>query len=595
MIGRTISHYKILSKLGEGGMGVVYKAEDLTLGRTVALKFLPPDSVAREEDRARLVHEARAAAALLHPNICPIHEIAEAEGRIFIAMACIEGRSLKDRIAQGPLPLDEALSIARQIGDALAAAHAKGIIHRDIKPGNVMLTRMGKVKITDFGLAKLAHGQIQQTAANSILGTPLYMSPEQAFGETVDQRSDLFSLGTVLYEALTGHQPYEGDNYMGVIQNIIHQNAPKPSRFGIDLPPGVEAILVKSMHKNRDSRFQSARDFRQAIEKHMGLDALSQATECLKTLLAADGATMLLPKTERARTQKKRLKKSVAVAFIVGGVAGLAAIGYFYAPDTMREQIAQVLPRRDATPASRAASGENDLFAAGVTDGFAPAGFPLDEPTNTGTLANEAVPEDSAAELSGATIDSTMTRNEAAPSPPANALSEQPTAAREPGDGETPRDAEPSADSGKTHAVEKTGWLSVTTEPAADVYVDGRFIGDTPRYRVELLSGSHTLECLSPNHEPYIEELNIATGELSSRNIVMAKLVGEISLSTIEGAEVYLDEVFVGSTPLREPIEVEAGRHQLTVKKAGYHVWNNSVAVDSRQTLTLKITLSTIY
>ena len=190
------------------------------------------------------------------------------------------------------------------------------------------------------------------------------MSPEQAFGESVDQRSDLFSLGTVLYETLTGRQPFEGDNYMGVIQNIIHQNAPRPSRLGIDLPPGVEAILVKSMHKNRDSRFQSAREFRRAIEKHMGLDALNEATESLKSLLVADGATMLLPKTERARTQKRRLKRAITVAFVVAGVAGLAAIGYYFTPNTaMKGRIAEVLARSDKTSRDAGAvGGERTVF-----------------------------------------------------------------------------------------------------------------------------------------------------------------------------------------------------------------------------------------
>jgi Protein kinase domain/PEGA domain len=458
----------------------------------------------------------------------------------------------------------------------LEHAHAKGIIHRDIKPGNVMLTRMGKVKITDFGLAKLAQGQIQQTAANSILGTPLYMSPEQAFGESVDQRSDLFSLGTVLYESLTGHQPFEGDNYMGVIQNIIHQNAPRPSRFGIDLPPGVEAILLKSMHKNRDSRFQSAREFRRAIEKHMGLDALHEATESLKSLLAPDGATMLLPRTERVRTLERRIKRGITVAFVVGALAGLAAIGYYFTPDTTKARIAEVLARSGKSPATSAAAGENGFFAAGVTDNLIPPGILTDGALPTESKSDRAAPEDSAVASAGTTSDSTAARDEA-------------------GSAETPKDAGSSAGSGESHAAEKTGWLSVTSEPIAEMYVDGAYIGDTPRHRLELSRGPHTLECRSPNHEPYVETLNISTDEISSRDIVLTKLAGRISLLTNEGAEVYLDGVFLGPTPLREPIEVEAGRHQFTVKKAGFHVWNNSVVVDARETLTLKITLSAIY
>ena len=258
MIGRTISHYRIIDKLGEGGMGVVYRAEDLALGRTVALKFLPPDSVAREEDRARLVHEARAAAALLHPNICPIHEIAEAEGRTFIAMAYLEGRSLRDRIAEGPLPVDEALSIARQIGGALAAAHAKGIVHRDIKPENIMLTD-GRPILMDFGLAKVS-GATKLTQTGATLGTVAYMSPEQAQGEDVDARSDIWSLAAVLYEMLAGRPAFPGEYDQAVIYRILHEEPEPVTRLRPDTPPGIAKVLDRALRKDPRERYASMQE-----------------------------------------------------------------------------------------------------------------------------------------------------------------------------------------------------------------------------------------------------------------------------------------------------------------------------------------------
>jgi len=176
MIGQTVSHYKIHSKLGEGGMGVIYKAEDLTLQRTVALKFLPRESVASASDRSRLVHEARAAAVLLHPNICPVYEIGESEGRTFIAMGYLEGRSLKERFSDGPLRVDEALLLAKKIGEGLSAAHGKGIVHRDVKPGNVMMTPEGRAVLMDFGLAKMT-GSTKLTRTGATVGTVSYMSP----------------------------------------------------------------------------------------------------------------------------------------------------------------------------------------------------------------------------------------------------------------------------------------------------------------------------------------------------------------------------------------------------------------------------------
>jgi len=554
-----VKNYQILELVATGGTAVLYKAVQTSLDRVVAVKKLHHHLTTDENFTRRFILEAKAAASLDHENIVKIIDFGVEDGTYMMVMEFIEGESFRDILDKWKqLPANFALAVCHQVCMGLEHAHAKGIIHRDIKPGNVMLTRMGRVKITDFGLAKLAQEQTQHTAANSILGTPLYMSPEQAFGESVDQRSDLFSLGTMLYESLTGCQPFYGENYMGVIQNIIHQNAPNPARFGVDLPSGVEAILLRAMHKNRDNRFQSAREFRQAIEKHMGLEALKDATENLRSLLAADGATMVLPKTERARNQKKRLRRGIAVAFIVGAVAGIAALGYFFAPDTMRGRISEILARAEEKPAMPTAVGENELFAAGVTDGFAGAVLLDDGHVQPAAPANSQVPEDSA-------------------------------------DAQTPKNSEPSSESADPAEAEKTGWLSVASEPAAEMTIDGRYVGDTPRSRIELTSGWHTLECRSPKYEPYVERVNISTGELSSRNIFMTKLVGRISLSTIEGAEVYLDGAFIGSTPLKGPIEVEAGRHQFTVKKAGCHVWNNSVAVDAKQLLTLKITLSTIY
>ncbi len=202
MIGETISHYRIIEKLGEGGMGVVYRAEDLSLDRPVALKFLSLRATWTDEDKARFVHEAKAAAALNHPNICTVYEIGEDRGRAFIAMELVEGEDLRARMRHAPLPLDEALATAADIGRGLDAAHRKGIVHRDIKPANIVVTPARTVKITDFGLARVA-GAAQLTRTGTTLGTVAYMSPEQARGEQVDGRTDIWSLGVVLYEMLT--------------------------------------------------------------------------------------------------------------------------------------------------------------------------------------------------------------------------------------------------------------------------------------------------------------------------------------------------------------------------------------------------------
>ncbi len=260
MIGKTISHYRIVEKLGQGGMGVVFKAEDTRLKRTAALKFLPPDTLAGEEEKARFVHEAQAAAGLDHPNICTIYEISETEdGQIFIAMAHYEGQTLKEKLTGGPLPVAEAVDIAIQVAQGLAKAHENGIIHRDIKPANLILTTEGVVKIVDFGLAKLA-GRPGLTRTGSTMGTAAYMSPEQSFGEFVDHRTDIWSLGVMLYEMLAGRIPFRGEYEHAVVYSIINEEPEPISRFRVGLPADLERVITTAIRKQPDQRYATAGD-----------------------------------------------------------------------------------------------------------------------------------------------------------------------------------------------------------------------------------------------------------------------------------------------------------------------------------------------
>ncbi len=267
MIGKKISHYKILEKLGGGGMGVVYKAEDTKLDRTVALKFLPRHIAGNSEERERFKIEAKAAAALNHPNIATIHAIEETDDEMFIVMEYIDGKELKDKInppvsplgkegIKGGLPTDEVISIATQIAEGLDSAHKKGIVHRDIKSSNVMITKDGKVKIMDFGLAKIGQGA-QVTKIGSTIGTAAYMSPEQAKGEELDNRTDIWSFGVVLYEMITGKQPFEGDYEQAIIYSIINDEITPLSKLNPEIPERLDEIILKSLTKNPVNRYQN--------------------------------------------------------------------------------------------------------------------------------------------------------------------------------------------------------------------------------------------------------------------------------------------------------------------------------------------------
>jgi serine/threonine protein kinase/cephalosporin-C deacetylase-like acetyl esterase len=267
VIGETVSHYRILEMLGEGGMGVVYKAEDLQLHRLAALKFLPAQLARDDEARERLIHEARAASALDHPNIGVVYEIGEHDGRYFIAMACYEGATLREKLKDGPLAPDEALAIAEQVAQGLARAHAKGIVHRDIKPANILLPTDGPVRIVDFGLAKLA-GATRLTKAGSTLGTAMYMSPEQAQGGDVDQRSDLWSLGAVLYEMLTGRPPFRADFETAIVYAVLNEEPTPVRQLNPLVPQEMEQIIGRALRKKPEARYSSTQEMLQEIHDY---------------------------------------------------------------------------------------------------------------------------------------------------------------------------------------------------------------------------------------------------------------------------------------------------------------------------------------
>ena len=584
-------NYQILNTLATGGTSVLYKAIQKSLDRDVVIKKLHAHLTSDKNFTGRFELEAKAAASLNHENIVRIIDTGKTNNNYYIVMEYIDGPTLKDVLEKnGALGDELTLLIARAICLGLDHAHQRGIIHRDIKPANIMITNKGQVKITDFGLAKLSQTHLEQTVADTLLGTPLYMSPEQAVGECVDGRSDIFSLGSICYEMATGRQPFSGTNYAAVIQNIINGSIPLPSKICQSVGPAVESIVMKALSREPAKRFSTALDMVREIESHLGQEKIIETKRILKGLIA--GERRLPVKVKEKRSGRGRLKKTlsyISLAVVIS-MSGLHLYEHPGQVSRAREIVAGFLDRFKGNSVEKVVLASENI------------GTGIAAPLSSAISAIDTGRVESPADRSRTdTVYIEVPVEVPAPAAPVIAAQQDSAARRDEESTKPPPDETRMEQSGRSRTEETTvveeaevtaGFIDISVEPEADITIDGVFRLSGNRYGpVEIEAGTHSVSCRQKDFVEYFETIIITKGELSRRRIYLEMMNGNLVFSTSPGIRVFINGKFMGITPLSRKIPLTTGKHLIDLKKSGYKDWSNEIYIPADETVTLKIDL----
>jgi tRNA A-37 threonylcarbamoyl transferase component Bud32 len=568
-------NYQILSTLATGGTAVLYKAIQKSLDREVVIKRLHSHLTSDTNFTGRFEVEAKAAASLDHENIVRIIDSGVSDGNYFIVMEYIDGFPLSEIMEKhGPIDEELALLIAREICIGLDHAHQHGIIHRDIKPANIMITATGQVKITDFGLAKLIGSQLQHTVADTLLGTPLYMSPEQAIGDGLDGRSDIFSLGTICYEMVTGNQPFSGNTYAAVIQRIIGGHIPQPSRINKNICNEAECIIMKALSREPSRRFGTALEMARTIEACVGQEKVWSMRNRLRRLAGGSDPAVTVagsvpPRSGRRGSAKKWITGIAAAAVITA--AGYTA---YERPDIINglrakaEGVIKGLRSEAPVVLLPASSTPNEAMETMFT-------------TAAGTGAAEPDSQDVTPE----TVDPVQ-----AAGPPEGIAPEPDTLAAFPEEGPPAGQAEELV--AEKEPAPAVGLIDIYVEPEAEIHIDGHWRASADRFGpVELTVGPHDITLRQHDFMEYSERIVIRKGELSRRKIELQRVTGNLDFATVAGASVFVNGTFHGTIPLQAPIILPAGKYLVELKKHGYLTWTGEVDIPASETLSLKINM----
>ncbi len=580
-------NYQILNTIATGGTAVLYRAIQTSLDRQVVIKKLHSHLTSDKNFTGRFELEAKAAASLDHENIVRIIDTGISSKNYYIVMEYIDGITLKDLLDKYHVVGEEiTLLIAREICIGLDHAHQRGIIHRDIKPANIMITNEGQVKITDFGLAKLHQSQMEQTVASTLLGTPLYMSPEQAIGDGVDGRSDIFSLGTVCYEMMTGIQPFMGSNYAAVIQKIISGVLTPPSGVNGEVSDEAGALVMKALNRDPAKRFRTAIEMARAIEEQLGQDKVISAKARLRRLVSGDGGVLL---AGSGKAVKKRGRRKWLLPLATGLVAA-ASIAYIAMNpeglDIARRRISALSARNPLSPedspvltAYRELSADPPVETPGIDSTLNEGTSPPDTAASPAVESNEdaALIPGSAEEL-----EPFQQADEESPKMPGRGAGTVPAAE------EKPEEAAPQEEI----IVQTTGFIDIQVEPEAEITIDGIYRLSGNRYGpIEIEEGEHTISCRQTDFRDYTEAIVIRKGELSRRRITLLKKTGYLDFDIEDGINVFINGKFTGTTPLSSPILLPTGKHMVDLKKTGFASWSNKVFVNADETIKLRVRL----